>query len=137
MTRCLSREPLSSAREELVAIVEDIVRFSSEVVVHHQLLFQRTIPGFEPSDAAMEPSRGFIQLMTERIRAARIEGQSEVDVISAIVAGLAHQQVADDPGGDRWVLLACGVVEMLGADIDRRSASQSNVEQPASGRTNK
>ena len=135
--RYLAREPLADPREELVAIVEDLVRFSSEDPVRHQLLFQRTIPGFEPSDAAMEPSHQFVQLMTERLRDAGVEGQSEVDLFSAIVSGLAHQQVANDPGGDRWVLLARRVVETLVADIDRRTADQSNIKRPTTRRTKK
>lgn len=122
LDRCLAREPLADPREELVAIVEDLVRFSGEDPVRHQLLFQRTIPGFEPSDAAMEPSRQFVRLISERLRTAGVEGQSEVDLFSALVSGLAHQQVANDPGGDRWVALARRVVETLIIDIDRRSA---------------
>ena len=42
LARCSAREPLADAREELVAIVEELVRFSSEDTVRHQLLFQRT-----------------------------------------------------------------------------------------------
>ncbi len=137
LDRCLAREPLADAREELVAIVEDLVRFSSDDTVRHQLLFQRTIPGFEPSEAAMEPARHFVELMTERLRAAGAHEPSDVDLFSAIVSGLAHQQVANDPGGDRWIVLARRVVEMLVADIDRRSARPSNIEQPTSRRTKK
>jgi AcrR family transcriptional regulator len=132
LDRCLAREPLPDAREELVAVVEDLVRFSSEDIVRHQLLFQRTIPGFEPSPAAMEPARQFVDLMTERLRAARVDGPSDVDVLSAIVSGLAHQQVANDPGGDRWVLLARRVVELLAADVDRRA--QRPEHKPATTR---
>ena len=122
LDRCQAREPLADPRDELVAIVEDLVRFASEDIVRHQLLFQRTIPGFEPSATAMEPSQQFVGLMTERLSAARVDGPGDVEVFSAIVSGLAHQQVANDPGGDRWVLLAPRVVEALIADVDRRSA---------------
>jgi AcrR family transcriptional regulator len=121
LDRCRAREPLADPREELVAVVEDLVRFSSEDVVRHQLLFQRTIAGFEPSVSAMEPARQFVDLMTERLRAAGVDGPADFDVFSAIVSGLAHQQVANDPGGDRWVHLARRVVEALVADVDRRS----------------
>ena len=137
LERCLEREPLEDAREELVAITENLVRFSSEDTVRHQLLFQRTIPGFEPSAAAMEPARQFFELMTERLLAARVGGPSDIDLFSAIVSGLAHQQVANDPGGDRWVALARRVVEALLAEIDRRSARPSNTEKPTTRRTKK
>ena len=134
---CLSREPLADGRDELVATVEDLVRFSSEDTVRHQLLFQRTIPGFEPSEAAMAPAQRFVELMTTRLRAAGAHEQSDVDLFSAIVSGLAHQQVANDPGGDRWVVLARRVVEMLVADIDRRSTQPTTIEQPTIRRTKK
>ena len=135
--RCSAREPLADAREELVAIVEDLVRFSSEDAVRHQLLFQRTVPGFEPSDAAMEPARRFFELMTERLDAAGVDGPSEVDFFSAIVAGLAHQQVANDPGGDRWVVLARRVVEAMLADIDQRSGPTSQTKPTPTRRKKK
>jgi AcrR family transcriptional regulator len=137
LDRCLARKPLADPLEELVAIAEDLVRFSSEDAVRHQLLFQRTIAGFEPSDQAMEPSRQFLQLMSERLRNAGVVGRSEVDLFSAVVSGLAHQQVANDPGGDRWVVLARRVVEALVADIDRQTALQSNLEPPTMRRTKK
>lgn len=126
LDRSLAREPLADPSEELVAIVEDLVRFSSEDTVRHQLLFQRTTPGFEPSDTAMAPARQFLELMTERLSAAGVTGQSEVDIFSAIVSGLAHQQVANNPGGDRWVVLSRGVVERLVTDIHRRTAQKPN-----------
>ena len=120
--RCRERTPLEDPREELVAIVEDLVRFSSEDIVRHQLLFQRTIPGFEPSAAAMEPAQEFVDLMIERLRAARVYGPGDVDLFGGRVRALAHQQVANDPGGDRWERLSRRVVEVLVADVDRRSA---------------
>ena len=128
LERCAAREPLADAREELVAIVEDLVRFSGEDTVRHQLLFQRTIPGFEPSEAAMEPAWRFVELMTERLRSAGAREQSDVDLFSAIVSGLAHQQVANDPGGERWIVLARRVVEMLFSDIDRRARHAASTE---------
>jgi hypothetical protein len=43
------------------------------------------------------------------------------------VSGLTHQQVANDPGGDRWVRLSRQAVEMYLAQIERKSpAQQSN-----------
>jgi AcrR family transcriptional regulator len=137
LDRCSTREPLADAREELVAIVEDLVRFSSEDTVRHQLLFQRTVSGFEPSDAAMEPARQFFELMTGRLDAAGVDGPGEVDLFSAIVSGLAHQQVANDPGGDRWVVLARRVVEAMLADIDRRSGPRSRTKPTQTRRTKK
>ncbi|MHB1516944.1 MAG: TetR/AcrR family transcriptional regulator [Acidimicrobiales bacterium] len=107
-------------RRALVALVEALVRFSSEDVVRHQLLFQRTIPGFEPSPESYELSVAFYEIARQRLAAAGASDPGDVDVFSALVNGLAHQQVANDPGGDRWVRLAARTVDMFLADVDRR-----------------
>jgi AcrR family transcriptional regulator len=112
----LSDEP----REALVGFVEALVRFSSEDVVRHQLLFQRTIPGFDPSPASYELAVEFYEIARQRLAAAGASDPGDVDVFSALVNGLAHQQVANDPGGDRWVRLAARAVDMFLADVDRR-----------------
>ena len=45
---------------------------------------------------------------------------ADVDVFSVLVSGLSHQQVANDPGGDRWVRLAERAVDMVLADVERQ-----------------
>jgi hypothetical protein len=44
------------------------------------------------------------------------------------VSGLSHQQVANDPGGDRWVLLSRRAVEMYLADLDRRTTTETKAK---------
>ena len=112
----LSDEP----GQALVGFVEALVRFSSEDVVRHQLLFQRTIPGFEPSPVSYQLAVEFYGIARQRLAAADASDPGDVDVFSALVNGLAHQQVANDPGGDRWVRLAARAVDMFLADVDRR-----------------
>jgi hypothetical protein len=51
---------------------------------------------------------------------ADVHDQGDVDVFTALVAALSHQQIANDPGGTRWVRHAGQVVEMFLADVDRR-----------------
>ena len=121
----LSDEP----RQALVGFVEALVRFSSEDVVRHQLLFQRTIPGFEPSPASYALAIEFYEIARQRLAAAGAPDPEDVDVFSALVNGLAHQQVANDPGGDRWVRLAARAVGMFLADVDRRQ--QGNARKGA------
>ncbi|HVC24440.1 MAG TPA: TetR/AcrR family transcriptional regulator [Acidimicrobiales bacterium] len=121
LLECVESLSLSDdPREVLVGFVEALVRFSSEDVVRHQLLFQRTIPGFEPSPASYELAVEFFEIARQRLAAAGASDPGDVDVFSALVNGLAHQQVANDPGGDRWVRLAARTVDMFLADIDRR-----------------
>ncbi|MDA8266330.1 MAG: TetR/AcrR family transcriptional regulator [Actinomycetota bacterium] len=107
-------------REALVEFVETLVRFSTVDVVRHQLLFQRTIPGFEPSAGSYALALEFYDIAHQRLSAAGVSDSGEVDLFSALVNGLAHQQVANDPGGDRWVRLSRRAVDMFLADVDRR-----------------
>jgi len=127
------REP----RPALARFVANCVRFSSEDVVRHQLLFQRTIPGFEPSAESYELALEFYALARRLGEAAGVRTQSELDVFSALVNGLAHQQIANDPGGRRWVRLANQVVDMFLTDIDRRREAATNNESATNNRRNR
>jgi AcrR family transcriptional regulator len=111
----------ADAREELVSLVEACIRFSTDDPVRHQLLFQRTIPGFEPSAESYAVALEFYEVGQRHLAAAGVTRAADVDLFTALVAGLAHQQVANDPGGDRWVRLARRTIEMFLADIDRRT----------------
>lgn len=106
--------------EDLVAFVEFLVVEASESPVRHQLLFQRTLPGFEPSDESYAVALEFYRTGVTRLAAVGLHDPADMDVFTALMAGLSHQQVANDPGGRRWAVLARRVVEMLLADVERR-----------------
>ena len=55
-----------------------------------------------------------------RAAAAGVTDDSDFDMFTALVVRARHQQVANDPGGDRWVRLTARAVEMFFADVDRR-----------------
>ena len=107
-------------RLALKRFVADCVQFSSVDVIRHQLLFQRTIPGFEPSRESYELALEFYSFGSGRAKAAGVRTQAELDVFTALISGLAHQQVANDPGGRRWVRVTDQAMEMFLADVERR-----------------
>jgi AcrR family transcriptional regulator len=115
-----SRRYSDDPRRALSKFVADCVQFSSDDVIRHQVLFQRTIPGFEPSARSYQLALEFYAMARRLAEAAGIRTQADLDVLSALVSGLGHQQIANDPGGRRWVRLADRVVEMFLADVDRR-----------------
>jgi AcrR family transcriptional regulator len=124
LLRFLSRRRYGDEpRRALSKFVADCVRFSSEDVVRHQLMFQRTIPDFEPSPDSFAVALEFYAIARGRAEAAGVQNQAALDVLSALVSGLAHQQIANEPGGRRWVRLADQVVDMFLAGIDRQRAS--------------
>jgi AcrR family transcriptional regulator len=104
----------------LARFAAELVRFSSVDIVRHQLLFQRTIPGFEPSPESFALALEFYGVAVARLAAAGVTAPGDVDIFSALIAGLSHQQIANDPGGRRWVRQAGRVVGMFLADVDRR-----------------
>ena len=87
--------------------------FGVEDPARLQLLFLRTIPGFEPSEAAYALARQAFARMTGVLAAAGLAAPEHVDLWTALLTGLATQQVSNDPGGDRWRRLVDPAVDMF------------------------
>jgi AcrR family transcriptional regulator len=71
----------------------------------HQLMNQRTIPGFEPSAESYAPAVRVFEQGKQNFRDLGLTDPAEFDVFTAIIAGLINQQIANDPGGTRWSAL--------------------------------
>jgi AcrR family transcriptional regulator len=99
----------------------DIVRAAAELFftfciedpARMQLLFLRTIPGFEPSESAYALARQPFEQMTGVLASAGLGAPEHVDLWTALLTGLATQQVSNDPGGDRWRRLVDPAVDMF------------------------
>jgi AcrR family transcriptional regulator len=98
------------------------VEFMLEDVQRYQLLFQRTIPNFEPSPEAYAVAMQVYEQMRERFAAAGFGGPTAFDIWTALVSGLSAQQIANDPTGDRWLRLIDEVVDMY---VDHVTATQN------------
>ncbi|WP_072803144.1 TetR/AcrR family transcriptional regulator [Rhodococcoides yunnanense] len=109
--------PTGNPELDLTEFVGRVVRFSSDDVERHQLLFQRTIPGFEPSPESYAIAIEFLNRGAALLQAAGVDRAEDVDLFTAMCAGLTHQQVANDPGGDRWVAQARRVVTMFLTEV--------------------
>lgn len=109
------------------------VRFAMEDPVRFQLLNQRVIPGFEPSPESYALAKQAYQRTAEPLLAMVDLTQDDFDLITAFVGGLVNQQVANDPGGDRWVRLLDDVVDLLLP----RLQSKTKKTAPVRGRRTK
>jgi AcrR family transcriptional regulator len=78
-----------------------------------QLLFQRIIPGFEPSEASYAAATDVMATFTAVLRDAGITDPRAADLWTALLTGLANQQVSNDPGGKRWSGLVDEAVDMF------------------------
>ncbi len=80
--------------------------------VRYQLLFQRTIPDFVPSERSYAVAQAAYALTVDRLKTIGLD-QSGVDLWTAVLAGLVAQQLSNEPGGDRWAVLVDRAVDML------------------------
>ncbi|OZF47263.1 TetR family transcriptional regulator [Rhodococcus sp. 14-2470-1b] len=110
----LNSQPMpTEPRAALEQFVVENVRFSSKNPIVHQMLFQRTIPGFAPSPASWEVALEFYGRASEVLACVGADDQADIDIFSSLIAGLCDQQIANDPGGDRWVQHVPRVVAMF------------------------
>lgn len=103
----------------LTRLATEFLRFCQESIPRYQLMFTRAVPGWEPSPEAYAASVTSYQRTSDLLARLGIETQEDLDLATAFLAGLASQQVANDPHGDRWIRLAPSAVEMYLAHIGR------------------
>jgi AcrR family transcriptional regulator len=89
------------------------LEFCVEDPVRHQLLIQRPIPGFEPGVASYRVAVEVLDLTRSAVHACGVTSARAFDMYTALTAGLAAQQNANDPGGARWLRLADEAIEMF------------------------
>ncbi|HWC10032.1 MAG TPA: hypothetical protein VG455_02305 [Acidimicrobiales bacterium] len=84
------------------------------------LLFQRPIPGFEPSPESYEGAQAVFARAADVLAAAGVRDQGDLDCFIAMVAGLTEAQISNDPGGDRWLRHLDRLTDVYLDDIQRR-----------------
>jgi AcrR family transcriptional regulator len=110
----LSRAEIpADPRGALRAVTRLFVAFATEDQARYQLLFLRTLPGFRPSPDSYAIAVQVIQDAQALLERAGIRPGADFDLWTAIVAGLASQQLANDPGGDRYIRLIDDAVTMF------------------------
>jgi AcrR family transcriptional regulator len=101
-----------TARSALRRYARVFFDFAVADLARHQLMNQRTIPGFVPSADSYAPAVEVIRLLRERVAAYGISRDQDIDLYTALVGGLVEQQLANDPGGDRYARLLDRAVDM-------------------------
>lgn len=114
--------------DALKAMIHFFVEFCAADFARYQLLFQRTIPGFEPSPESFKISQDNLADLGELLARCGVSDQRMLDLFTALGTGLADQQLSNDPGGDRWIRLIDEAVEMFYEHITKKA------KQPAKGR---
>jgi hypothetical protein len=100
-------------------VLREFVEFAVADPARYQLLFQRTVPGFVPSEASMAIANDVYDQGRQMLSAHGITDQADLDLVTAVATGLADQQISNDPGGDRWLRLLDRAADMLAAALER------------------
>jgi AcrR family transcriptional regulator len=123
-------------REALRESGRALLLFTTGDPVRNQLLFQRTIPGFEPSPDSYAPAVA----MSARVESLIAElGTTDVarsmDLWTALISGLSNQQLANEPGGDRWIRLFDRAADMYFAAVDSATTPRTPTTRTPTTRT--
>jgi AcrR family transcriptional regulator len=89
-------------RRSLLAAAEAFFDFASSNLARYQLMNQRTIPDFEPSEEAYAASLEAYERMRTAMRELGVRAQADLDLWTAMLAGFVDQHLANDHGGTRW-----------------------------------
>lgn len=121
LTRFEGIEISEDPRKALRAIAHLFVTFAAEDQARYELLFLRTIPDFEPSPESYAVAVEVFAKGRSVLAAAGISDSADFDLWTALVAGLATQQLANDRGGDRYTRLIDDAVAMFAEHVFGRS----------------
>lgn len=89
------------------------VQFCVSDPARFQLLFLRTLPGFEPSAESYRLAQAALARIAGVLRENGITSARDIDLWTAVLTGIASQQISNDPGGTRWTRLLPAAVDRL------------------------
>lgn len=97
----------------LVRGVGAMVDFCTASVARYQLLFTHALGAWEPSPEAYAASQAVLQRLVDHLARLGVQEPAQVDLFTALTAGLAAQQLSNDRDGDRWRRLVPDAVAMF------------------------
>jgi AcrR family transcriptional regulator len=110
----LESELPDDPRPALLLVARSAFGFFTSEPVRHTLMNLIAVPGFVPSAESYAPSVRNLDRLRRSLARCGITEAAGVDLWTALIGGLTNQQIANDPGGDRWARLVPRAVEMYG-----------------------
>ena len=105
---------------EFRASARMFVGFTVEDPARAQLMFMRSIPGFEPSPATYEVAVRIVELGKARFKKLGVTRVEDFDLWTGIISGLSFQQIANEPDSNRWTRLVDEAVDMFVDHINKK-----------------
>ena len=113
----LVARPSASPRRVLKTIARTFFEFSVRDPVRHELMNLRSIPRFTPSPEAYAPAVEVLEQLRCLLMRLGISDETGADLFTALLAGLIDQQLANEPGGNRWRRQLPRFVDMFCDDV--------------------
>jgi AcrR family transcriptional regulator len=110
-------------RAGLKRILHGFIDFALAEPARCELLFERHIPGFTPAPRSYALAEEALGRVVTVMRAAGITDQGDIDCLIAVTAGLMEAQLANDPGGQRWVRHLDRMIDLYLDDIQGRRST--------------
>jgi AcrR family transcriptional regulator len=111
--RTLPRSPRAAVKK----LARTFFNFSVSDLARHQLMNQRTIPGFEPSPDSYAPAVRTLEGLIRTMNDLGVTDRAAIDLNIALVGGLIDAQQANDPGGDHWSRLLDRAIDMWADEV--------------------
>jgi AcrR family transcriptional regulator len=118
--RVLPAEP----RAGLLEIWQTFFDFAVADLARFQLMNQRSVPGFQPSKESYAPAVEVFDRLLHHLASYGVTDEADVDLFTCLVGGLIDQQLANDPGGDRWRRQLGRVIDMYVKEVKPRRRTQ-------------
>jgi len=90
-----STDPAEGVVDVAIAFVDHCV---ARPAAYH-LMFQGTVPGFEPSEESHAVALTVLDELLERLAAAGVSEPADVALVRCVMSGVAAEQIANDPAG--------------------------------------
>ncbi len=99
--------------QRLESLLVRWITFCQERPARYRLMYTAAIPGWHPSADAFEASVASYEQMQGFMADLGVTRQDDLDLYTALAAGLVAQQMANDPEGDRWSKRVSDAVAMF------------------------
>jgi AcrR family transcriptional regulator len=104
-------------RKALLVMVSTFVEFALADQARFQLMNQRMVMDFEPTPHSYAPSLQVMALFRKRLALIGVDADADADLCVAIVGGLIDAQLANDPGGQRWIRQLPRAMDMFADEV--------------------
>jgi AcrR family transcriptional regulator len=97
---CFDRLPLATDPVQGVVVVARA--FVDHLVARpaaYHLMFQGTVPGFEPSEESHAVALTVLRELVDRLAVAGVEDDADRALVRSVMSGIVSEQIANDPAG--------------------------------------